>query len=158
VDNEVCGDLSYQTKVAMLAFLKELVPQLDGVVLSDYCKGIFDDDAFVKEIIRICKENHVFVAIDSKSKHIECFAGADVVKPNNLELEAAVGVQIVDDESLERAGRIYLERADVQSLIVTRGAKGISIFENGRERRDYAADETKQVFDVTGAGTQPLAP
>lgn len=152
VDHEVCGDLCGQTKTALLNFLEKMAPQLDGVVLSDYCKGIFEDGGFVKEIIRICKEKNVFVAIDSKSKSIECFAGADVVKPNNLELEAAVGVQITDDESLEAAGRIYLERAGIHSLIVTRGAQGISIFENGRERRNYAADETKQVFDVTGAG------
>ena len=38
-----------------------------------------------------------------------------------------------------------------KSIIVTRGAAGISIFEKDMERRDYAA-KAVQVFDVTGAG------
>ena len=152
VDNEVCGDIAESTKEKVLRFLVKNAELIDGVIMSDYCKGIFDDGDFVRNIIKVCNENHIFVSIDSKSKNIACFAGADFVKPNNLELEAAVGVQIVDDESLEKAGRIYLEKAGINELVVTRGARGISVFEKNVTRRDFAAAEEIQVFDVTGAG------
>ena len=152
VDNEVCGDISESTKKQLLSFLEANVDKLDAVVLSDYCKGIFEDGDFVRAIIKLCNQSGVFISIDSKSKNIACFAGADFVKPNNLELEAAVGVQITDEASLEAAGRIYLEKSGINALVVTRGSKGISIFENNRARRDFAATEEIQVFDVTGAG------
>ena len=152
VDSEVCADIPRKVKADILQFIKSHIDSLDAIILSDYCKGMFADGEFVRDIIMLCKEHDVFVSIDSKSKDIECFRGADFVKPNNLELEAAVGVQIVDDESLDEAGNIYLKRSGIQTLIVTRGAKGISIFEKGKARKDFAAAEEVQVFDVTGAG------
>ena len=152
VDHEVSTDISARAKERMLAFLRTRIGRTDAVILSDYCKGVFADSIFVREIIGMCREHHVFVSIDSKSREIECFAGADFVKPNNLELEAAAGVEIVDDESLNRAGACYLKRAGIDRLIVTRGANGISVFERGCRRMDFAADHEAQVYDVTGAG------
>lgn len=152
VDNEVCGDIAPETKEKILDFLKRRIGELDAVILSDYCKGIFEDGEFVKAIIAICRENNVFISIDSKSRNIENFSGASFVKPNNLELEAAVGVEIVDEDSLNRAGTIYLEKSGIERLVVTRGASGISVFEPGKGRQDFAASRKAQVFDVTGAG------
>lgn len=152
VDNEICADIPRKIKDDIINFIEKHIDSLDAVILSDYCKGVFSDGLFVRKIIELCKAHNVFVSIDSKSKEIEYFTGADFVKPNNLELEAAVGVQIVDDDSFNKAGNIYLEKSGIQTLIVTRGAKGISVFQNGKERLDFAAAEEVQVFDVTGAG------
>lgn len=152
VDHEVSADIGNETKARMLALLRAHGEDTDAVILSDYCKGIFADGAFVRAIIGACREHRIFVSVDSKRRAVECFAGADFVKPNNLELEAAAGVEIVDDESLNRAGNCYLERAGIGRLIVTRGANGISVFERGSGRMDFAADQKAQVYDVTGAG------
>lgn len=152
VDNERKGEISESAKADILNYLKQMIAYVDAVIMSDYCKGLFADDCFVKEILALCRKYHVFVSIDSKRTSIACFAGADVIKPNNLELEAAVGVSIRDSESLNRAGNIYLEKSGAKMLMVTRGANGISIFENGKSRMDFAADREAQVYDVTGAG------
>lgn len=151
VDRENSSPILDSTQAKILAYLEQHISEWDAVVLSDYCKGVFENPDFVRKIIRICNENHVIVTIDSKSRHIDAFENADFVKPNNLELENAVNIEINDLESLDRAGKAYLERSRAKSIIVTRGAAGISIFECGCERRDYAS-KAVQVFDVTGAG------
>jgi D-beta-D-heptose 7-phosphate kinase/D-beta-D-heptose 1-phosphate adenosyltransferase len=152
VDREVTSGIASDTKKRMLWFLEEIIPNMDAVILSDYCKGLFADPFFVRQIISICNQSKTFVSIDSKRKDIACFCGADYVKPNNLELEAAVGIEITDTKSLDRAGRAYLEQSGASMLVVTRGAKGISVFLQGCERKDYPANQKIQVFDVTGAG------
>lgn len=152
VDHEVCRDISEQVKTRILDMLREMIGSTDAVILSDYCKGLFADDAFVRELIAICQVHQIFVLIDSKRKELGCFEHADIVKPNNLELEAATGVQIVDDASLNSAGSIYLEKSGAKLLMVTRGAQGISVFERGKRRMDFSADRAAQVYDVTGAG------
>lgn len=151
VDREDSSPIQEITQTRMLDYMMRHITEWDAVVLSDYCKGVFENPDFVRKIIRMCNENHVIVTIDSKSRHIDAFENADFVKPNNLELENAVNIEINDTESLDRAGKAYLERSKAKSIIVTRGADGISIFERGSGRRDYAS-KAVQVFDVTGAG------
>lgn len=151
VDREDSRPIKERTQAQILDHITRHISEWDAVVLSDYCKGVFENPDFVRRIIRICNDNHVIVTIDSKSRHIDAFENADFVKPNNLELENAVNIEISDLESLDRAGKVYLERSRAKSIIVTRGAEGISIFERGSRRRDYAS-KAVQVFDVTGAG------
>lgn len=151
VDREDNRPIQEETQTKILDYIAGHISEWDAVVLSDYCKGVLGNPDFVRRIIHICNQNHVIVAIDSKSRHIDAFENADFVKPNNLELENAVNIEISDPVSLDRAGMAYLERSKAKSIIVTRGAEGISIFERGSARRDYAS-KAVQVFDVTGAG------
>lgn len=151
VDNEISDSINDDIQKRIIKYIQSNVGLLDGIVLSDYRKGLFSNSYFIQNIIDICNKNNIFVSIDSKSREIEAFKGADLVKPNNLELSAAIGIKIKDDESLEKAGRKYLQCSKTKALLVTRGAKGISLFREGIPREDYPSVEV-QVYDVTGAG------
>lgn len=151
VDHEVTGCISIDSQKQILNYIKNNAEKIDALILSDYKKGVLESTAFVSEVIRVCNDNHILVSVDSKSRNIEAFQNADFVKPNNLELEEAVGIKIKDDASLNEAGRIYLHKSKAKCLIVTRGAEGISIFLPHQERMDFAS-KAVQVFDVTGAG------
>jgi D-beta-D-heptose 7-phosphate kinase/D-beta-D-heptose 1-phosphate adenosyltransferase len=151
MDQEDSSGIGCDTREKILNFVEGNISKWDAVVLSDYCKGIFENADFVRSLIKVCNDNNVLVTIDSKSRNISAFENADFVKPNNLELENAVDIRITDDDSFERAGERYLELSKAKRIIVTRGAAGISVFEPNKSRRDYVAKEV-QVFDVTGAG------
>lgn len=151
MDQEVTGGISIEVQQKIIDYICSHVEEFDAVILSDYRKGVLTEKEFVTKIIHICNQNHIFVSIDSKSKNIEAFAGADLVKPNDLELEKASGIKITDEKSLDKAGRVYLSNSKAKRLIVTRGAEGISIFLSDKKRMDFPA-RAAQVFDVTGAG------
>ena len=151
VDNEISDPRAEDSEIRILNYIRANAQKLDAVILSDYKKGVLNTPSFVEKIIGICNDNDILISIDSKSRNIEAFHDADFVKPNNLELEEAVGIQIRDEASLNAAGMRYLERSGAKALVVTRGAKGISVFRAKKERQDFPAEEV-QVFDVTGAG------
>lgn len=151
VDIEDSSEMTKESQESIYEYVKEKAEEVDAVILSDYSKGVLISEGFIQKIIQLCVQNGIKVSVDSKKKNVEIFADATFVKPNNIELEAAVGFPVIDDESLDRAGAIYLERSKAKALIVTRGANGISIFEKGKQRRNYAS-KAAQVFDVTGAG------
>lgn len=151
MDTECREDVKEETKKRILDYICKEICDLDAVILSDYTKGMFTDVAFVKQIIRVCIERNVIITIDSKSKNIAAFKDATFIKPNNLELENAVGIKIVNEDALNQAGEKYLNMSQAQALVVTRGAKGISLFRKGMDRQDFAS-KAVQVFDVTGAG------
>lgn len=151
VDNESTYSILHDTHEKIISYLSNELEDCDAVILSDYKKGVLNNEVFVKKLIHMCNEKSVLIAVDSKSRNIEMFENADFVKPNNLELEEAVNIKITDIESLDRAGKVYLETSKAKALIVTRGAAGISVFLPQKDRQDYVAEEA-QVFDVTGAG------
>lgn len=151
VDMEDAGPVSDAVTEKWLDILEQKAGQIQAVILSDYKKGVLASPDFIKKVLRICERHRIVTAIDSKSPHIEAFAGASFVKPNNLELEQAVGMTITDEASLDAAGTCYLQRSQAKALLVTRGAKGISVFVQGKKRRDYPS-KAAQVYDVTGAG------
>ena len=151
VDNENASCIQKETEKKLFNLYKNEIPSCDAVILSDYKKGVFSNPDFVQKIISLCAKNNVFVSVDSKSHAIKAFKGADFVKPNNFELEEIVGIKIENDETLTEAGFAYLDRAKSKRLIVTRGAEGISVFEKGKCRKNYAS-KAISVFDVTGAG------
>lgn len=151
VDLEDTHDIATKTKNRIIDYLEEEINDLDAVILSDYKKGVLLDGEFVRKIISICNTNNVLVSVDSKSRNIAAFENADFVKPNNLELEDAVSIRIEDENTLNLAGNKYLERSNAKALVVTRGSRGISVFEKGKERCDYPAKDVR-VYDVSGAG------
>ena len=80
------------------------------------------------------------------------FTGLDGATPNEEEAEALLGTTIDDDpRRLAEGGRRLLDRLAARFLLVTRGSRGMSLFE-----ADGAAHlpvhGTDQVADVTGAG------
>jgi len=68
-------------------------------------------------------------------------------------VEAALGVTIGDDEALlERSGRQLLRRLRGRAVVITRGSKGMALFESRRPTRHIPVFGTDEVADVTGAG------
>lgn len=151
VDCELSSDILSETKENILIYLSKFIMEIDAIILSDYTKGLFKDVAFVRKIIKIANDYNVLIGIDSKSREISAFENATFVKPNNLELEKAIDIKIIDEKSLNAAGEKYLEISKAKALIVTRGAQGISLFQPGKTRRDFSS-KALQVYDVTGAG------
>jgi len=68
----------------------------------------------------------------------------------------AARIEIVDDASLIAAGRKLLQDIRVQKVLMTCGKEGMILFEPGKEPYPIPA-ETRQVFDVSGAGDTVLA-
>ena len=83
---------------------------------------------------------------------LRSFAGLTMVKPNEVELEAASGVSVAGPGGLERAARALLRRLQCEMLLVTRGRNGMSLFRAGLPPVHIAAHGSLDAVDVTGAG------
>src|SRR4029450_106692 len=56
------------------------------------------------------------------------------------------------DKAVEQAGWQLLERLDARYLLVTRGAKGLALFERGGAATFVPIFGSDEIADVTGAG------
>jgi rfaE bifunctional protein kinase chain/domain len=133
--------------------LKEACRGAQALVVSDYGAGLVD--ATLAEDIRQLAAK-MPVCVDSRYS-IQLFKGVTLAKPNEPELEAAIGHRLRTDEDLERAGRTLLDQLEVRALVVTRGQKGMCLFERDRKTLQIPVWGPTEAVDVTGAGDTVLA-
>ena len=68
------------------------------------------------------------------------------------------GVKIGDSlKALERAGRELLKRTRMNAVLITRGSRGMALFEIGRPTIHVPIYGSDEVADVTGAGDTVIA-
>jgi rfaE bifunctional protein kinase chain/domain len=132
--------------------VRELEKQGKGartILASDYGSGTLHADAI--EALRRLKKAGVPVCVDSRYA-LRAYTGLTMVKPNEVELEAASGVPLGEPGALEHAARTLQRRVDCEVLLVTRGRNGMSVFRKGLPPVHIAAHGSQDAVDVTGAG------
>ncbi|MFQ5724275.1 MAG: bifunctional heptose 7-phosphate kinase/heptose 1-phosphate adenyltransferase [Terriglobia bacterium] len=130
--------------------------RLEGVVLSDYDKGVITE-TFLAELLRVCAARDLPVFLDlKKARRLEGELALLLV--NQQRAEEVAGVAIRDDKTLQLVGRHLMARFPCSTLVITRGAQGMVVFEKG-DTRSFASVRTRpwEVFDVTGAGDTVMA-
>jgi rfaE bifunctional protein kinase chain/domain len=143
---EIAPDLVERIAAAAEAALKDA----DGVILSDYAKGVVIPPLSGR-IIAAARRADRFLSVDPKVSHFRSYVGASLVTPNQAEAGEAFGARITDEASLVRAGNGILEMLDARAVLITRGEQGMSLFEKGGSVT-HLPTVAREVFDVTGAG------
>src|SRR6185436_6959698 len=92
------------------------------------------------------------VLLDSRYRLLE-YKGLTTCTPNESEVERALGVRIDDNLTvLERAGRTLLDRTASQAVLITRGSRGMALFQPRQETIHIPISGSDEIADVTGAG------
>ncbi|ORU94162.1 MAG: bifunctional heptose 7-phosphate kinase/heptose 1-phosphate adenyltransferase [Cycloclasticus sp. symbiont of Bathymodiolus heckerae] len=131
----------------LLADFKQVLPQHDVVILSDYGKGTL---AAVEQLIAVTKASGKKVLIDPKGTDFTKYRGATLITPNWSEFQAVVG-ECNSNEEIELRGAELLADLQLEALLVTRGEKGMTLLQPN-QAPVHLPTQAQEVFDVTGAG------
>jgi D-glycero-beta-D-manno-heptose-7-phosphate kinase len=175
VDHERREPLRRPIEEQLLHILFGALKRLDGVVLSDYDKGLITDN-FADRILNACHRLKVPVFVKPKTSRLYAYRGARVIVCNAKEAEFFATRPLPDETSMAEAGHDLLAHFGCGAILITRGEKGMSLFEEGTPRHlhipatsfevTYArvgqpgverGTSGRQVFDVTGAGDTVLS-
>ena len=150
VDRETTDHPKASTFRNLSRFLTEKIEDFDGVVFSDYGKGLLTRK-LIQTIVERARQSKKLIMVDPKVKNFFFFKGATVITPNTNEASEASRIPVTDQSSVEKIGRSLLKRLKCSALVITQGEKGMIIFE--RDQRPYRVPTVaKEVYDVTGAG------
>ena len=155
IDRESTDHLKPSSSRRFSDLLKQNLTEFDGVILSDYGKGLLTR-GLIHSMIRRAREAKRFVLVDPKLKNFPFYRGAKVVTPNTAEASSASGMPITDLTSLKKAGRVLMRKLRCDALVITRGEEGMAIFESHKEPF-LVPTVAKEVYDVTGAGDTVIA-
>lgn len=123
-----------------------------AAILSDYGYGTVDPGLVPR--LRAALGAEATLVGDSRYRLADFGGGGrlDGATPNEEEAEALLGGPINDDpERLEHAGHTLRRQLGTRFLLITRGSRGMSLFQDGPSAH-VPVSGTDQVADVTGAG------
>ncbi len=154
-DREDNRPVSASTLSRLVERFEHALTHADAVVISDYAKGLVSP-RLLRRILPLARSANRIVCVDPKKKELSTYRPATVITPNTLEAENASGITIRNSKDLVRAGRQIQKEGGAEHLLITRGERGMTLFE-GNGRVTHIPTLAKEVFDVTGAGDTVIA-
>lgn len=135
------------------AFIAEL-SDADGVVISDYNKGLLSEE-LTQQIIAAAKVQKKLVLGDPKGSSFAKYTGIDLLTPNRREAEQVSGLTLAAVDNVERCLRVLATSLRAK-IVITMGEEGLSCCDETGVSAHFRS-ETKEVSDVTGAGDTTIA-
>ncbi|WP_302165657.1 bifunctional heptose 7-phosphate kinase/heptose 1-phosphate adenyltransferase [Mitsuokella multacida] len=130
IDRESKAPMAPAVEAELRAYIKSILPTVEGVVISDYGSGTVTE-GLQSLLIDYCQAKGIPSIVDSRYA-VRRFHGIGYVKQNDAEIAAAKGV------------------------LVTRGELGMVLVEHGAVHEIPVSDKS-EVFDVSGAGDTCVA-
>jgi D-beta-D-heptose 7-phosphate kinase/D-beta-D-heptose 1-phosphate adenosyltransferase len=153
-DWEATGPIAENLEARLLCAFRKSAARLDGVVLSDYDKGVLTE-TLLEELQEICAARDLPVFVDLKRpRRFE--KPVTLILINQRRAEEISGHAISGNKSLDLVGRHLMARFPCSTLIITRGSQGMVVREEKNEHFDAVRTKPWEIFDVTGAGDTVL--
>ena len=159
IDRAATVEASDGDRHAIRAKLLKAVGRCDALLVSDYGGGAVSP-ALVGEAAKSLRRRGKGtppVLVDSRYSLLR-YRGMTTCTPNEAEVEQLLGIRIRDNTRvLERAGRELLQRTRSEAVLITRGSRGMALFEPDRRTVHISIYGSDQIADVTGAGDTVIA-
>jgi len=155
-DYEIKGYVGKETEDKMLEVIEKKLDEMDAIIISDYAKGTITKNLMERLMIK-CKEKNKIIVVDPKPEHKEFYKDVTLITPNHTEAHKMTGYEEKDnaDEEIESIGKKLMEELQ-SNLLITRGEKGMSLFEK-EGKTTHIPTFAKEVYDIVGAGDTSVA-
>lgn len=149
-DFETAAPPASGSRERIAAALLDDEDRFDALVVSDYGKGLVEEES-LQRILRAWRSKRKPVLVDPHIGHFRWYRGATIITPNTKEASSFYGVDLDSQDKLTSVGFRMREELELDSLLITRGEEGMSLYLDDGKRIDIPTVAT-EVYDVTGAG------
>jgi rfaE bifunctional protein kinase chain/domain len=160
IDRVVSSDYGASGRAAFARAALKAAAECDAILMSDYGTGLVTPElaaALSSKVAGRTRRRAVPILIDSRYDLLK-YCGLTACTPNESEVEQMLDTRIGDDlKALERAGREVLKRTRMNAVLITRGSRGMAVFEPDRPTIHVPIFGSDEVADVTGAGDTVIA-
>ena len=154
IDRESKAPMAPAVEAELRAYIKSILPTVEGVVISDYGSGTVTE-GLQSLLIDYCQTKGIPSIVDSRYA-VRRFFGIGYVKQNDAEIAAAMGRELVTTEDIVAAAEELRQELAAKGVLVTRGELGMVLVEHGAVHEIPVSDKS-EVFDVSGAGDTCVA-
>jgi rfaE bifunctional protein kinase chain/domain len=150
IDYENRAAIGDDDRSVLIRNIEAAAADADAIVLSDYNYGVVDAVVY-SAVKRLAAARSIPLLVDSRF-HLGDLEGATTATPNSDEVEHILGIGFTNEQC--SALRVNL---GLVALLITRGNKGMQLFEAGKPPCDIGVIGATEPVDVTGAGDTVIA-
>jgi rfaE bifunctional protein kinase chain/domain len=153
IDRVDTSEVGQPGKGCIIDYIQRVLPTIDAVLLSDYENGVISPE-IIETCLPAARQLDKVIVVDSHGSLFR-FQGVTALTPNQPEAELTLGVTISSQAELEQAGERLLDGSHAQSVLITRGGEGMSLFEVGKPALHlpiHRLEHSIEVVDTNGAG------
>ncbi len=151
IDKESAVPGSDSLKRKLRAALVEASASCAALLVSDYNYMTVRPDIFAS-VLPLYRKRTLPLTLDSRFRLLQ-FSAMTAATPNEPEVEEALKVGLGDHpKDLLKTGAALLRRLHSPALLITRGSRGLALFEKGRPPFLLPVHGSTDIVDVTGAG------
>ena len=126
----------------------ERVKVSDVIIFSDYDKGILNN---LPKLIEQANKYKKICLVDPKGNDPSKFRGANVLTPNSNEIDKLIGYYNDENDFIIKIFEM-MKINNIKNIVLTKGKKGITLFQHEKKHELNFQANPSEVFDVTGAG------
>lgn len=126
------------------------IADYDIIIIADYGKGVIN-----QRLMDGVRNAGKMVLVDPKVLTPELFRGVSLIKPNLIETEKYLQIDIDGERTLEQVAQNLQTEFDA-TFLITRSKDGMSLFQPNMNPLHFPG-QAKEVYDVSGAGDTVIA-
>jgi rfaE bifunctional protein kinase chain/domain len=150
IDKESKQNLSADIEEKIITYIDNNIPNLDGIILQDYNKGVLTP-TLIERVTSLASKNNKLITVDPKFNNFFLFKNVTVIKPNRKEAEDVLGMKLKNLNDVTIAGNRILEKTNAKYVVLTLSEEGIAVFEKNKTVKRMPT-QAQVVADVSGAG------
>ncbi|MBN2251899.1 MAG: D-glycero-beta-D-manno-heptose-7-phosphate kinase [Candidatus Altiarchaeota archaeon] len=148
IDNGSSGEAGDEVTRRLMDYIRKVLPDLDGVVVSDYGKGV-PDHRILETLPSILGERHIPVVVDPSMQNFMAYKDITLLVSNQRDASQALGMKFINETSLRNAGHKLVSTLCCEGVAITRGKDGMTVFDK-QGRLSHIPARSREVFDITG--------
>jgi len=135
----------------LLKSLMNLKDNSQALLISDYNYFVVQESTY-KQILPGFRKSNIPISLDSRFRILN-FKGVNISTPNESEVEEAFNIEFNSNEDLiGKTGQRLMNATEAEAILITRGSKGMVLFERRKTPWAIPIHGTSDIVDVTGAG------
>ena len=155
IDRVVSTECDAKSRATFTRAAVKAAADCDAILLSDYGTGLVTPELATALSGAAARPRQA--PRDSHPHRLALrpaeYRGLTACTPNESEVEQILDIKIGDNmKTLERAGRELLKRTRMSAALITRGSRGMAVFEPDHPTVHVPIYGSDEVADVTGAG------
>lgn len=154
-DRESRAPASTEIEDRLITALREALTNASALIVSDYDKGAVTPRVLAS-VLAYARERGIPTLVDPKIRNFDAYQPATLVTPNHHEALRVTNTEDDTDEGMVRAAELIRERLACDSVLITRGERGMLLLE-GAGHPVFVGTVAREVYDVTGAGDTVIA-
>ena len=158
-NNNILKNMDSQTELKIIKNFNKIIANqhIDGLIISDYNKGVVSTNVCTK-LISICKESNIPIFVDPKINDFYKFKDSTLLKPNRLEFEKICHSLNLENKTNKNNLKKVCEMLNLENILVTLDKDGMIIYNHYMDKiKIFKSTENIKLINVTGAGDIVLA-